>query len=610
MLGFAGTSQYRRNNRLAPLLIGVVIVLVFVLASVGVVTELVGRTSQQDVQKTSEMLVAERTLYGLLVDMQTSQRGFIITGDELFLQPYNDAVQRLPGLWATLEERAASLDAASGTQLQPLTPLVAEMKAAATDWHQTFAQPTIDLVRAGRTGEAAEMVASGVGREMFNTLRDRSNQVNIHLNERFENYSANLTGIRQMELYLLIGVGLLALVSAVLAVIVSRREIALQEEATRAAELASQRLQAIVESLPVPVRLLNAANGDVVLQNHAAERLFPTDEWNSMQVDERLRYYQMTYPDGRPLGPGELPSSRAIAEGQPAREVEIMARIPGHGARSLLVSAVPLRDERGQVSTTAVVLQDVTRMRELDARKDEFIATAAHEIRNPLTALHGYIQLQNRQAQKIEMPPGSVRYLQEMNKLSKRLNALVELLLDASRISLGRLVLDKSPADLVEIARTVVAGAEAIDSGEHKLELVAPDSIKCEVDSTRMEQVLTNLVGNALRYSPEGTTVLVRMEEREGQAHVEVVDNGPGVPEEMRANLFTRYYQSEADRQQANGDGNGGKATGTQRLRRTRGLGIGLHISKEIVQAHAGNIGMTPNPEGGSIFWFTVPVGE
>ncbi|MDQ3930834.1 MAG: HAMP domain-containing histidine kinase, partial [Chloroflexota bacterium] len=224
----------------------------------------------------------------------------------------------------------------------------------------------------------------------------------------------------------------------------------------------------------------------------------------------------------------------------------------------------------------------------------------------PLTALHGYIQLQNRQAAKSEVPPTFVRYLEEMTKLSRRLNSLVELLLDASRVSLGRLVLDKGRADLAEIVRSTVAAAETIDQGAHRLQLVAPASIIGMVDATRIEQVLTNLIGNALRYSPPGTLVFVRAEQRDGHARVEVIDNGPGVPEEMRPHLFSRYYQDRGATSQEQG-ANGGAPTA---LRRERGLGLGLHISKEIVQAHGGEIGMIPNPEGGSIFWFTIPLGS
>lgn len=597
-------NQNRANNRLAPVLISVVVALVFVLAGVGVITELLGRGAQENIRITNDLLLVERTLYGLHVDMQTAARGYIITEDERFLEPYRRADQQLPALWETIAREAAALDARNDPALRPMSTLVRDMHAAATVWREDFTEVTLELVRSGRTQEATEMVISGRGNDLFNDFRERSTRLNDLLNDRVRQYNSELSRIRTNELYLVIGVGVLALASAMFAAAVSRREAALQRQATQAAEAESARLKAIIESLPVPVRLIVPPTGNIVLQNHAAEHLFPTLQWNSLRPEERPTHYHLTRPDGTPYTHDEFPSMRALTHGEPSHEVEMLAEIPGQGARSLLVSAVPLRDERGYVTAAAVVLQDVTRMRELDARKDEFIATAAHELRNPLTALHGYIQLQNRQLAKADVPPGFVRYLEEMTKLSRRLNALVELLLDASRISLGRLVLEKEEADLVQAVRLAVAAAETTDQGEHRLELVAPASIIGRVDATRVEQVLTNLVGNALRYSPPGSLVLVHVERREGSAYVEVADNGPGVPEEMRPHLFSRYYQ---DRRPGARDprGNGGSVSA---LRRERGLGLGLHISKEIVQAHGGEIGMRPNPAGGSIFWFSIPL--
>lgn len=606
MLARLTTRQDRDNNRLAPLLIGVVIVLVFVLAGIGVVTELVGQGVQRDIQDTNDLLLAERTLYGLHVDMQAANRGYIITEDERFLEPYRRAEEQLPALWETLAREGAALDARNEREPQPVTARLNEMQAASTTWREEFAQVTVDLVRAGRTQEAIDMVRSGRGNDLFNDFRERNTRLNDLLTERLSEYTGDLTRIRRNELYLLIGVGVLALVSAILAAAVSRRENALQRKATQAAEAGTARLRAIIESLPVPVRLLAPPNGNIVLQNHAAEHLFPTDEWNNLRLEERAAHYHFTRRDGTPFSYEEFPSVRALTHGEPTRELEMLVELPGLGARSLLVSAVPLRDEQGTINAAAVVLQDVTRMRELDARKDEFIATAAHELRNPLSALYGYIQLQNRQASSTDVPPAFARYLEEMTKLSRRLNVLVELLLDASRISLGRLVLDKDETNLADVARSVVSAAETTDQGEHRLELVAPDGIIGKVDATRIEQVLTNLLGNALRYSPPGTLVLVRVEQRDGQALVEVADNGPGVPDEMRPHLFNRYYQDNKPNGH-NAHLNGGT---TKTARRERGLGLGLHISKEIVSAHGGEIGMRPNPVGGSIFWFTIPLGS
>jgi signal transduction histidine kinase len=112
---------------------------------------------------------------------------------------------------------------------------------------------------------------------------------------------------------------------------------------------------------------------------------------------------------------------------------------------------------------------------------------------------------------------------------------------------------------------------------------------------------MSNVLNNAMRYSPRGSRIEVRASRHDGTARVEVVDQGPGVPPDRRVSLFTRYYQSGTDT-------TGNLQSEEQRQPRAkRGLGLGLYISSEIIRAHGGRIGVDPNPEGGSIFWFELP---
>jgi signal transduction histidine kinase len=120
-------------------------------------------------------------------------------------------------------------------------------------------------------------------------------------------------------------------------------------------------------------------------------------------------------------------------------------------------------------------------------------------------------------------------------------------------------------------------------------------------DPTRVEQVITNLLDNALRYSPPSTKVGLSVTQENGTARVEVTDHGPGIPDHQRPHLFSRYYGPLP--QPLSPEGHQGP-------RKKRGLGLGLYVSAEIVAAHGGEIGIKPNPEGGSVFWFTLPFGE
>jgi signal transduction histidine kinase len=582
----------KRVNRTTPLLLGMLTLLVGLLVAVGVTMQLSGQAARDNVERANAFLLKERTIYSLMVDMETAERGYLITGDETFLEPYNKAKAELPALWDELDARAADLDG------QSMAMLVEQMKSNAGEWERESAEPEIALRRAGMEEALKNRVASGTGKDRFDAFRQASSGVNARANGLLDEYNRAAKNVSTLDLTLLIGLGTLALVGVVITMQVSRREAALQQRARHTAEAETARLQTIIEYLPVAVRLVDAADGRVVLQNRAASALFPFDVWNSLTPEERPAYFNYTRVDGTPLLYEDLPGRRTRREGVTITDFEFKITRPEIGTKSLLANTAPLMDGSGRITGAVIVIQDVTRMREADQRKDEFIATAAHELRNPLASLSGYNQLLQRMMAQTDAPPRVVSHLDQMGKQIRRINNLVEHLLDASRIQLGRLILNRSRSDLVEVAKTAVSDAQATDAGAHQIVLVAPDGeIVGEWDATRLEQVMTNLVGNALTYSPPGTRVEVRVATCGSEARVEVADQGPGVPPEQRPRLFELYYQSQSL----------APADYDARLRKGRGLGLGLHISSEIVKAHGGQIGMEPNPGGGSIFWFTLP---
>jgi signal transduction histidine kinase len=582
----------KRANRTTSFLLGALTLLVGLLVAAGIVMQLSGQAARDNIERANAFLLKERTIYSLMVDMETAERGYIITGDEAFLEPYIKAKAELPALWDEFDAMGARLDAHS------MVTLVEQMRSSAREWELESAEPEIALRRAGMEDLLKDQVASGTGKARFDDFRQASSIVNARANGLLDEYNRAARSVSALDLSLLIGLGTLALVGVVITMQVSRREAALQQRARSAAEAETARLQTILEYLPVAVRLVDVEDGRVILQNRAASALFPIDVWNSLKPEERPAYFNYTRVDGTPLRLEDLPGRRTRREGATITDFEFKITRPEIGTKSLLANTAPLRDESGTITGAVIVIQDVTRMREADQRKDEFIATAAHELRNPLASLSGYNQLLQRMMSQTDAPPRVVSHLEQMGKQIKRINNLVEHLLDASRIQLGRLILNRSRSDLVEIANTAVSDAQATDAGAHQIVLVAPDrEIVGEWDTTRLEQVMTNLVGNALTYSPPGTQVEVRVSTCGSEARVEVADQGPGVPLEQRPRLFELYYQSQSL----------APADSDARLRKGRGLGLGLHISSEIVKAHGGQIGMEPNPGGGSIFWFTLP---
>lgn len=575
--------------------------LVALLVIAGYILDSAQEAAAKDAVEATNYLLKAREAYSFLVDMETSQRGYLLTGDAGFLEPYNNAVNNLPALWQKLETQASEVEKQSDNE-HLLPGLVHDMRQTAERWQHDVAEPQIQMVSKGLQSNAISNEEVNKSKRLFDAFRDAARKVDDHLNEHIQAYTRNENRINTLRGWLLLGLSALAIGSAILATLVARQESRLQEEATRIADAERRRLQTIVDNLPIAVRLVVAPDGDVLIQNRAADELLPTEVWNNIERQERASRFGIRRADGRPLAFDDIPVIRALREGITLRDQELRVYLPGLGDRVLLSSTAPLRDDKGHVVAAVNVLQDVTAMKELDQRKDEFIATAAHELRSPLTTISGYNQLVNKQLAAIDAPPKVQTYVAAMTTQLARLNALVEHLLDASRIQLGRLMLEKSRFDLADLARLVVSNTGVEEDGKHPVKVTAPPSgVTGEWDRARIEQVLTNLLSNATRYSPPDTPIEIVIQKKGKRATVKVIDRGSGVPAEQRPTLFERYSQGIYTPSPLS-------PSPVIPPRKRGALGLGLYLSSEIIKAHGGTIGMDPNPAGGSIFWFTVPI--
>jgi signal transduction histidine kinase/ActR/RegA family two-component response regulator len=212
------------------------------------------------------------------------------------------------------------------------------------------------------------------------------------------------------------------------------------------------------------------------------------------------------------------------------------------------------------------------RLVEADRRKDEFLAMLAHELRNPLAPLRNAVHLLQQ--------PGMDRPLidrtgEMMGRQVQQLGRLVDDLLDLSRIARGKMQLRKEPVDLREVARRAAdAGRPLVDSRRHELTVSLPDApLPLSADPTRLEQVLTNLLNNAARYTPEGGRIWLTAATEGGEAVVRVRDTGIGIPPEMLSHIFGLFAQAERPQERAGG-----------------GLGIGLSLVKSLTEMHGGAV--------------------
>lgn len=249
-----------------------------------------------------------------------------------------------------------------------------------------------------------------------------------------------------------------------------------------------------------------------------------------------------------------------------------------HGADDELLYSI--------ASQVAVALQNAKLFEEVNAlniKKNEFIALASHELKTPLTTIKGYLQILER----YEINHIGQRFLNKALKQVDRIEALIAELLDISRIEANRLDLNYEIFDIGELVLDVVETFR-FSSATHQIIVNDIYNINIHADRQRIEQVLINLLSNAIKYSPESDKVFVTIETSEEYVSIKVADEGIGMNDEQQKSIFTRFF----------------RASGTSKM---PGLGLGLYLSKEIIQRHNGHIGLQSEPGKGSTFFFSIP---
>ena len=370
------------------------------------------------------------------------------------------------------------------------------------------------------------------------------------------------------------------------------------------------KLAAIINSIAEGVVICNR-DGKLVLANQSAMELLSVERIpHEQSLSEMLDFYAIRDLEGNPLPVEHLPLARALSG-----EVFHDNRVLTHGASGqdtvLSFSGAPIYDDENMVDGAVAIFRDVTTSQKLERAKDDFLAVAAHELRSPLAAVRGYTDLLVRREQRrSDEDSPELRGLTILAQQVTHMLRMVDNILDVSRIDAGQVSLQEQPVNLVALAEQVIeqqrptAGDRVLDLESQAPELVLP------CDSLRIRQVLTNLVGNAIRYSPPGTRVCVGLgllanatiaaehpayaatrpaDEPERQlALVSVHDRGLGISDDQLNRLFRRYARG--------------------RERRGEGLGLGLYLSREFVARHGGEIWAESREGQGSTFYFTLPL--
>ena len=271
---------------------------------------------------------------------------------------------------------------------------------------------------------------------------------------------------------------------------------------------------------------------------------------------------------------------------------------PGGGRLTVSVTYTPLYDEQERLVNIVVNVHDITRFREEEEIKSTFTSIISHELKTPVALIKGYAQTLARPDATWDAETAR-QSLQVIEEEADRLEALINNLLDASRIQASGLRLDYGDVNLARLAQGVVNGYQ-LQTDIHQLELDFPTDLPLVWgDEERLRQVLTNLVGNAIKYSPKGGTIRIggwvekaddTVPTAKQRVVIYVADQGIGIPVQELELIFDRFYRVDST------------------LRRgTAGSGLGLYLTKTIVEAHGGQIWARSEPNKGTTFFFALP---
>ncbi|HTW93355.1 MAG TPA: ATP-binding protein [Tepidisphaeraceae bacterium] len=348
---------------------------------------------------------------------------------------------------------------------------------------------------------------------------------------------------------------------------------------TNRAKLArtQQTTQNAINSLPDAVAIVSP-DGTVEMANTAAQRLFalrPGEHVSTLHVEWLVSLFDKVCSDLRPIEPRGYDSAIQVLD-------------EGGGEKFFLPHAVPILDGDGALLGVTVVLADVTNLRRLDEMKSGMLSVVSHELKTPLTSIRmGVHLLLEERLGPLTAQQNDI--LVAVREDSDRLNEIIHSLLDIGRIEAGRALMDLQTAPAEKIITEAIDSFSAAyhDKGVELSSDIPADLPPVMVDSTRIDHVLTNLLGNALKYTPPGGQVTIAAREFGDFVKITVTDTGPGIPRQYIDRIFERFFRVP------------GQAGGT-------GAGLGLAIAREIIEAHGGQMSVESSEGSGSKFSFTL----
>ncbi len=568
-------------------------------------------------ERAEQSVLAASRIEKLVLDLETGARGYVITRDPQFLEPWRSARKALP---------------AESRKLLALAP-GRESRQIDAAWRSYLTQWSLPLV-SRPTDDARMKIATGEGKRRVDAIRglidpfvarrtqiaDTERNRVTRAEQRGERVSVAGIAITILLFALMVAYVLRRAVLPIRRVVAAHARIAAGERDVEVPEGGAGEVGTLAAAFNDMSRSLSRTQSSLAAQNDDLERLanvlravldstvdgiLLSDAEGQVQLANRpvivlTRDLGMSYEG--PVVDRLLSVADRMAD--PAAYRAAMERLrtnpdeptfdefedAGSG-RVFQGFTAPVLDDRGRFLGRIWTLREVTEQRELDRLKDEFVATVSHELRTPLTSMMGFLEM-IREGEAGDLTPDQQRFLAIVYRSSERLQRLVGDLLFVARLDANGLQLRFADVDVAEIVSDAAESAAALArsrSLDLRTELAGVPAVTG--DKERLSQLVGNLISNALKFTPEGGTVTARAFTDGNSAVIEVADTGIGIPESEQSRLFQRFFRSSTATEQA-----------------IPGTGLGLVISKAIAEAHGGSISVQSEVGAGTCFRVELPL--
>jgi signal transduction histidine kinase len=543
----AGVARRRTRVAVSALL---ALILVLVVIAILSAQRLYSTAEDRYIKQAFPIRIASRDLTLQMVNEETAVRGYLITGDRTTLQQYFDAKPRAHADLVELERL---------TNTRPETRRDVEIARANVMSLEDYYDKQVVLVAQGTSGQAKAQGDVVAGKARFDQFRAATARLGERAGQIVQDAKTQQrrTYRETLLIVILAGAGAAAIGLGLLIFLPERmrRLYASEQEARLAAEQGA-RASLSLEHVDAAVILFDR-EGVPIFQNRGAREIFGSDEVpNLAEVEEALSR----------SGTGAV-APIATTDGQ------------------RLVAAAETRFADGRV----LVLRDVTAEQELERARSDFVATASHELRTPLAAVYGAVRTLRRDDRPVD-PELDAQLLTMIETEAERLRDIIEQILVSADIDRDAIRLTTEECDLRELCESALASAAMRSPETFAFELEAPRDIVVHCDPSRLRQVLVNLLDNAVKYSPGGGTISVVVRPQHGTVLIEVTDPGIGVPPEVRELIFEKFFRVDPEMQRGVG-----------------GSGLGLYISRELVERMGGGLRVRPRPGAGSTFVIDLP---